>query len=94
MKIVGSLPHMENIATLIDPPCSAFTEQSWLAQISGASGCGLLLDLHNLHANATNFGYDPLQFLDELPLEHGDVKGDLYEYLLSKLTTALRRGSR
>src|SRR5579872_1087248 len=46
-KIVGALPHMENIATLIDPPCSALTEQSWLAQISAASGCGLLLDLHN-----------------------------------------------
>jgi len=29
-----------------------------------------------------------IQMIDELPLEAGDTKGDLYEYLLSKLTTA------
>lgn len=29
-----------------------------------------------------------MSMIDELPLEHSDTKGDLYEYLLSKLTTA------
>ncbi|MCF7989107.1 MAG: type I restriction-modification system subunit M [Thiohalocapsa sp.] len=29
-----------------------------------------------------------IQMINELPLESGDTKGDLYEYLLSKLTTA------
>lgn len=29
-----------------------------------------------------------VEMIDKLPLEKGDVKGDLYEYLLSKLTTA------
>jgi type I restriction enzyme M protein len=29
-----------------------------------------------------------VQMINELPLEAGDTKGDLYEYLLSKLTTA------
>ena len=29
-----------------------------------------------------------VNMVDELPLDEGDVKGDLYEYLLSKLTTA------
>jgi len=29
-----------------------------------------------------------LRMIDKLPLESGDTKGDLYEYLLSKLTTA------
>jgi uncharacterized protein (UPF0276 family) len=68
-EAVGSLPLMENIATLIDPPCSALSEDAWIAQIMSASGCGLLLDLHNLHANATNFGFDPLEFLSAIPLE-------------------------
>jgi uncharacterized protein (UPF0276 family) len=66
--IVGSMPLMENIATLIEPPGSSQPEQAWIANIISASGCGLLLDLHNLHANATNFSFDPLQFLSELPL--------------------------
>jgi uncharacterized protein len=67
-QIVGSMPLMENIATLLEPPCSVLSEQAWIAGIASASGCGLLLDLHNLHANATNFGFDPLQFLAEIPL--------------------------
>jgi uncharacterized protein (UPF0276 family) len=66
--VVGSMPLMENIATLIEPPCSALSEEAWIADIVSASGCGLLLDVHNLYANAVNFGLDPLQFLAELPL--------------------------
>ncbi len=66
--IVGSMPLMENIATLIEPPCSALSEQAWIADIVSASGCGLVLDLHNLHANAINFAFDPLQFLADISL--------------------------
>jgi uncharacterized protein (UPF0276 family) len=69
-RVVGSMPLMENIATLLDPPCSPLSEQAWIADIVSASGCGLVLDLHNLHANATNFSFDPLQFLSEIPLAH------------------------
>jgi len=32
--------------------------------------------------------YEAVRLIDELPLGEGDTKGDLYEYLLSKLTTA------
>ncbi len=32
--------------------------------------------------------YAAIKLIDELPLGEGDTKGDLYEYLLSKLTTA------
>ena len=59
---------MENIATLIEPPCSSLPEAAWLSQIAAASECGLLLDLHNVYANATNFSFDPVHFLGELPL--------------------------
>jgi uncharacterized protein len=67
-RIVGAMPHMENIATLMQPPRSTMSEPTWIAEIVAASGCGLLLDVHNLHANAINFGFDPLLFLDEIPL--------------------------
>jgi hypothetical protein len=68
-QIIGSLPFMENIATLLQPPCSTLPEQRWICDIVAASNCGILLDLHNLYANAINFGFDPLQFLAEIPLE-------------------------
>jgi uncharacterized protein (UPF0276 family) len=68
-EIVGSAPMMENIATLIDPPGSDLREAEWIGQIVMGSDCGLLLDLHNLYANATNFGYDRAAFLDQIPCE-------------------------
>ena len=58
-RVVGSAPLMENIATLIDPPFSTYDEISWMETVAHATGCDLLLDLHNLHANATNFGFAP-----------------------------------
>jgi uncharacterized protein len=66
-RIVGSAPLLENIATLIDPPGSDRDEAAFVVGIAEAADAELLLDLHNLHANATNFAYDPLAFLDALP---------------------------
>jgi uncharacterized protein (UPF0276 family) len=66
---VGSLPAMENISTLIDPPGSELSEVDWLNSIREYSGCGLLLDLHNLHANATNLGYSAEEALLSIPAE-------------------------
>lgn len=67
-QVVGTAPLMENIATLIEPPCSALPESIWLTQASSAGECSLLLDLHNVYSNAINFSFDPVQFLAELPL--------------------------
>lgn len=66
--VVGSPPRLENVATLIQPP-GTLTEPAWLAATLAATGAELLLDLHNLHANATNFGGDPLLLLAALPLD-------------------------
>jgi uncharacterized protein len=67
--VVGAAPLVENIATLIDPPGSDYDEIDWIKRIIDSSPCDLLLDLHNLHANATNFGYDSMEFLKSLPAE-------------------------
>jgi uncharacterized protein len=64
-RIVGAAPLLENVATLIDPPCSTYSEVEWIDVVPRATGCKLLLDLHNLHANGTNFGFDIT-----LPREH------------------------
>lgn len=68
-NIIGSLPHMENIATLIQPPGSSFTEPEWITQIIKKSNTPFLLDLHNLYANAKNFDHDPITLLQQLPFE-------------------------
>lgn len=68
-KIVGALPLVENIATLIDPPGSTLSEADWIRDILAAASCTLLLDLHNLYANSVNFGFDPYDFIDRIPQE-------------------------
>jgi uncharacterized protein (UPF0276 family) len=71
--MVGSLPLVENIATLIDPPASDRDEPRWLCDTLRASGCGLLLDLHNLYVNSVNFatrwGFNAHEYLARLPFE-------------------------
>jgi len=66
--IVGAAPALENVATLIEPPGSDRDEPRWIADAIAATGCELLLDLHNLYANAVNFGFDAAGALARLPL--------------------------
>ncbi len=43
-------------------------------RITTLSGCGQLLDLHNLYCNAINFGFDPVAALDRVHLDRvGEV---------------------
>ncbi|MBA3710448.1 MAG: DUF692 family protein, partial [Planctomycetes bacterium] len=67
--VVGMAPDAENIATLIDPPGSDRDEAQWIGEALAPTRCGLLLDLHNLHANAVNFGGDARATLERLPLD-------------------------
>ena len=69
-RAVGSMPLLENIATLINPPASTMDEAQWVGEIVRGSGAPLLLDLHNLYANACNFGQNPYELLLRFPLEH------------------------
>jgi uncharacterized protein (UPF0276 family) len=67
-KIVGSAPLLENIATLIDPPSSDRDEATFVKNVVEAADTDILLDLHDLYANATNFAFDALAFLEALPI--------------------------
>jgi hypothetical protein len=67
--ITGVVPALENIATLFDPPMSTHPEAEWTRQILEAADAPLLLDLHNLYANAMNAGRDPFADLAAFPLE-------------------------
>lgn len=67
-RTVGAAPLLENIATLIEPPGSPLVEADWIGAILGGAGAPMLLDLHNLYANAVNFGHDPFALLDAMPI--------------------------
>jgi len=67
--VLGARPLLENIATLVDPPGSDLDEAGWVRETLSAADADLLLDLHNLHANATNFDFDPIAYLDQIPMD-------------------------
>ena len=68
-RVVGVIPQLENVATLIEPPGSDRDEADWISAILQNSDSDLLLDLHNLYANACNFDFDPFEFIARLPTE-------------------------
>jgi hypothetical protein len=67
--VIGTLPQVENVATLVDPPGSVLAEDEWVARVLAESGAELLLDLHNLYTNAHNLGFDAEAWLQRVPLE-------------------------
>ncbi len=60
---------LENIASTLVLPGAEMDEARFLAELVSRTGCGLLLDVENLHANALNFGFDVDRYLDALPVE-------------------------
>lgn len=77
---------IENIATLFDWPGSELAEADFLAEVLERADALLLLDVENVYANARNQGFDPLAYLERLPLERlayvhvagGQERGGLY----------------
>ncbi len=61
---------LENNVYYFDIPDPQMDEAQFLNALCAESGCGLLLDLHNLHTNCRNHGGDPFAFLAALDLDH------------------------
>ncbi len=59
---------LENNVYFTDVPEQEMTEPEFLNALTAEAGCGLLLDLHNLYANARNHGIDSEAFLYQLDL--------------------------
>lgn len=59
---------LEN-ASYYAQPHSEMSEAQFISAVLAESDCELLLDVNNIYVNAINHCYDPLEFLDALPLE-------------------------
>ena len=60
---------IENVAWSMRYADDALTEGQFHREVLERSGCGLLLDLGNVLANATNAGVSPRELLESYPLE-------------------------
>ena len=69
-EVLGDIPCLlENIAAPAVLAGAEMDEPHFLAALVERTGCGLLLDVENLHANALNFGFDIDRYLEVLPVE-------------------------
>ena len=66
--VLGRRMLLENPSTYIAFADSALAEVDFLTEIARRSGCGLLLDVNNVHVSGTNQNYDPVAYLDAFPL--------------------------
>ncbi len=59
---------LENPSTYFEFAASSMDEPDFIARVLERTGCGLLLDVNNVHVSCHNNGRDPLAYLDALPL--------------------------
>jgi uncharacterized protein (UPF0276 family) len=60
---------LENPATYVEFDTSSYSEAQFLCEVLQRTGCGLLLDLSNVHVSCVNHGRDPRQYLAALPAD-------------------------
>jgi len=67
--ILGMRIGIENASYYVAPPGAEMQETEFISAIVRQADCLLHLDVNNIYVNSRNFAFDPLAFLDGLPLE-------------------------
>lgn len=58
---------VENPSHYLHWPGHDWDEVEFLAELARRTGCGLLLDLNNVHVSASNLGFDAAAWVDRVP---------------------------
>ena len=67
---IGRQMLLENPSTYVAFETSTMAEVDFLGEIVLRTGCGLLLDVNNVHVSAVNHNADARRYLDAFPIEH------------------------
>ncbi|XXE66946.1 DUF692 domain-containing protein [Pseudomonas sp. R1-7] len=66
-EALGRSIAIENPTHYLSLPGHEFSEIEFLTELSIRTGCGLLLDINNVHISAHNLGFDASSYLDAFP---------------------------
>ena len=66
---VGSLLAVENVSAYLNYKDSTVAEWDFLGEVAEAADCAILLDVNNIFVSSCNLGFDPMVYLDSLPLD-------------------------
>jgi hypothetical protein len=67
---IGMRMLLENPSTYVAFGNSTMTEIEFLRSVVQRTGCGLLLDVNNVHVSAINHGFDAVAYIDSFPMGH------------------------
>lgn len=66
---------LENPSSYLAFADSTWSEPDFLRELTRRTGCGLLLDVNNIFVSATNLGFDPRAYADQIPM---DAVGEIH----------------
>ncbi len=59
---------LENVSTYVGYASSQMTEWDFLVEVARRADCLILLDVNNVYVNSVNHGFDPVAYLDAMPV--------------------------
>ena len=69
MDATGRLFLVENPSSYLSYKASTMPEHVFVAELAERADCGILLDVNNVFVSSINHGFDPIAYLDGLPLD-------------------------
>lgn len=60
---------LENVSSYVTFKGSTFTEWDFLSAVAKEADCKILLDINNIYVSAFNHGFDPLEYLQGIPVD-------------------------
>lgn len=60
---------VENVSSYLEFEGAEFSEWDFLVQLARRAGCGILLDINNIHVSAVNHGFAAQDYLRAIPAE-------------------------
>jgi uncharacterized protein (UPF0276 family) len=67
---LGMRMFLENPSTYVAFGASSMSELDFLRAVAQRTGCGLLLDVNNVHISAINHGFDAATYIEAFPIQH------------------------
>lgn len=68
-ELLGRRILLENPSTYLAYRHSEMTEWDFLGEVAEQADCGILLDVNNIYVSGHNLGFDPVRYLEAVPVE-------------------------
>ena len=68
-EALGRRMLLENPSAYLAFPTTEMPETTFLREIVARTGCGLLLDVNNVHVSSVNQGFDAAEYIADVPLD-------------------------